>query len=67
MKRSILLKTGFIGTVTAAVCCFTNILVLLLGVLGLSFLTGSLDYVLLPSLAVFLCITVYAYFIKKSG
>jgi hypothetical protein len=34
-----------------ALCCFTPILVILLGVVGLSALTWYLDYVLLPALA----------------
>ena len=48
------------GSIIAAVCCFTPILVVTLGVLGLSSLVGILDYVLLPVLALFLTITGYA-------
>ncbi len=55
-----LLTTGIIGTVVAALCCFTPLLVVLLGALGLSALVGWLDVVLLPALAVFLGITIYA-------
>ncbi|MEH6578680.1 MAG: mercury resistance system transport protein MerF [Amphritea sp.] len=55
-----LLKTGSIGTVIMALCCFTPILVLLLGAVGLSALVGYLDYVLLPLLGIFVCITTYA-------
>lgn len=43
-----------------ALCCFTPILVILLGVVGLSALTGYLDYVLLPALAVSIGLTIYA-------
>jgi mercuric ion transport protein len=43
-----------------AVCCFTPALVLLLGVLGLSSWLGWIDYVLLPGLAFFAALTVYA-------
>ena len=46
-----LLKVGLIGTIVAAVCCFTPVLVILLGAVGLASLVGYLDYVLLPSLA----------------
>jgi len=60
MKHSTLLKTGFIGSVIAAICCFTPILVVLLGVVGLSELTGYLDIVLFPALAVFLGLFIYA-------
>ncbi|SDU23291.1 mercuric ion transport protein [Nitrosomonas ureae] len=49
-----------IGTVVVALCCFTPLLVILLGVVGLSALTGYLDYVLLPALAIFIGLTIYA-------
>jgi len=55
-----LFTTGLIGTVIAALCCFTPILVILLGALGLSAIVGWLDYVLLPALGIFVAITVYA-------
>jgi mercuric ion transport protein len=55
-----LLKTGIIGSVIAALCCFTPILVVLLGAVGLSSIVGYLDFVLLPALALFVCITIYA-------
>ncbi len=55
-----LLKMGIIGTVIAALCCFTPALVVLLGVVGLSAVVGYLDYVLMPALAVFVLITIYA-------
>jgi len=60
MANSKLLKIGVIGTVISALCCFTPILVLLLGVLGLSSIVGLIDYVLLPTLALFLLMTGYA-------
>lgn len=59
-KNSTLLKLGIGGTIIVALCCFTPILLILLGVVGLSALTGYLDYVLLPSLMVFVGITIYA-------
>lgn len=55
-----LLKYGLIGTVVAALCCFTPLLVILLGAVGLSAWLGWLDLVLLPALAVFIGITLYA-------
>jgi mercuric ion transport protein len=55
-----LLKVGLIGAAIAALCCFTPILVILFGVLGLSALVGMLDYVLLPALIIFAGIVVYA-------
>ena len=59
-KNDRLLKYGLIGTVLVALCCFTPILVILLGVVGLSAMLGWIDLVLLPALAVFIGITLYA-------
>ncbi len=56
-----LLTTGVVGTVVTALCCFTPVLVVGLGALGLATWLGWLDYVLFPALAVFLGITVYAW------
>ena len=60
MENASLLRTGVIGSVVAALCCFTPLLVVLLGAVGLSAVVGWLDVVLLPALAVFLAITGYA-------
>lgn len=60
METGRLLKTGIIGSTVAALCCFTPLLVVLLGAVGLSAVVGWLDYVLLPALAGFLAITGYA-------
>lgn len=60
MKPQTLLKTSIVGTVIALVCCFTPVLVILFGVLGLSAYVGWLDMVLLPILALFLILTGYA-------
>lgn len=60
-----LLRVSVIGTVIVALCCFTPILVILLGLVGLSAMTGYLDVVLLPALAIFLGLTVYALWRKK--
>ena len=57
-----LLWIGVVGALVVAVCCFTPVLVVLLAVVGLSALVGWLDYVLLPSLGIFLGIAVYAFF-----
>lgn len=61
-----LLTTGLIGTVIAALCCFTPILVVLLGAIGLSSIVGWLDYVLLPALGIFVAITLYAFFTGRA-
>ena len=55
-----LLKIGLTGTIITALCCFTPVLVVLLGALGLSAVVGILDFVLLPLLAVFIAVTGYA-------
>ncbi len=57
-KRSLL--AAAIGTAVVALCCFTPLLVLVLGVVGLSALTPYLDYVLFPTLVVLLIVTVVA-------
>ena len=60
MNNNKLLATGLIGTAIAALCCFTPVLVILLGMVGLSAIVGYLDYVLLPALGIFVLITIYA-------
>ena len=60
-----LLTTGVVGTVVAAVCCFTPLLVVLFGALGLSALLGWFDLVLLPALGFFLLLTLYALFRRR--
>lgn len=60
MSDNKLLGIGLVGTVIAALCCFTPFLVVLLGAVGLSAVLGWLDYVLLPALGIFLFLTLYA-------
>ena len=66
MNNKKLLKIGIVGTVIAALCCFTPLLVVLLGVVGLSALTGYLDYVLMPALLAFICLTLYALYRRRN-
>ena len=61
------IRAGVIGTVLVALCCFTPVLVILLGVVGLSALTGYLDYVLMPALIVFIGLTIYAVWRKHNA
>ncbi|MEW6403404.1 MAG: mercury resistance system transport protein MerF [Chloroflexota bacterium] len=61
-KRFNPLKTGIISSLVAALCCFTPILAILLGALGVGWLTGYLDYVLFPVLVIFLELTAYGYY-----
>ena len=65
MGNSKLLNLGLIGTVISALCCFTPILVIVLGAVGLSSALGWLDYFLLPALLVFVALTVYALIRRK--
>ena len=67
MTEKTLLGVGIVGTLVAALCCFTPILVILLGAVGLSAMLGWLDYVLLPALAVFIGITVYALWKRRKA
>lgn len=60
MNNKRLLQISGAGAVIAALCCFTPILVVLLGIVGLSALVGYIDLVLLPALAFFSALTAYA-------
>jgi mercuric ion transport protein len=62
-----LLRIGIIGTVIAAICCFTPILVILLVTVGLSAVLGWLDFVLIPALLIFMGITAYALWKRRSA
>ncbi len=60
MKKNTLLKTGMVGAVLASLCCFTPLLVILLGAIGLSAWVPHLDMVLMPALLFFVVLMVYA-------
>ncbi len=66
MNKSSLLKAGIIGTLISAVCCFTPILVIILGGVGLSALVGWLDVVLIPALLFFVGLTIYGLIRQKN-
>ena len=65
MTNKPLLWAGVTGAALAIVCCATPALVILLGAVGLSALTGYLDYVLLPAIAIFVGIVIYALWRRK--
>ena len=67
MNERRLMRVGVVGTVVAAICCFTPVLVVLLGAIGLAGAVGLLDYVLFPSLALFLGILVYALWKRQTA
>jgi mercuric ion transport protein len=53
-RKNIVLRTGIIGSIITAICCFTPILVVIFTAIGLAAIVGYLDYVLFPLLAIFL-------------
>ena len=58
-------KKGFfmalIGTILVALCCFTPVLVIVLGAIGLSTIIPFLDFVLLPALVIMIVLTLISY------
>jgi len=61
MKPKNALIASLTGTIVIALCCFTPILVIGLGVMGLGAWTGYLDYVLLPVLGILVGLTILSY------
>jgi mercuric ion transport protein len=49
------------GTMLVALCCFTPILVITFGAVGLSAFTPYLDYVLFPALVIMIVLTFVSY------
>ncbi len=49
------------GTLFIAICCFTPILVITFGAVGLSAFTPYLDYILLPALVILIALTFFSY------
>lgn len=60
-------KTGLWGSIVAVICCFTPILVVGFGLIGLAALTPYLDYVLFPMLALFLGLAFYGWSTRRKG
>ena len=67
MSNKTLLTTGIAGSIIAALCCATPVLVILLGALGLSAWLGWIDYVVLPVLAICVGIVVYALYRSRTS
>jgi mercuric ion transport protein len=67
MTQIRMLTVGLVGALAAAICCFSPILVGLLGAVGLSALTGYLDYILLPAIAIFAALVIYAVARRKAA
>jgi mercuric ion transport protein len=54
-------KAGICGSIIAAICCFTPVLVVGLGLIGLAAFKPYSDYVLFPLLGLFLILTFYGW------
>ena len=67
MGNNKLLTTGLIGTAISALCCFTPVLIIFLGTVGLSEIIGYIDYVLLPALGIFVLISIYAFWKRSTA
>ena len=63
------MKTGIIGTVVAALCCFTPVLVVHFGAIGLTAWLGWIDYVLFPALFASLGLVAHGLYLRagKAG
>jgi hypothetical protein len=67
MNDKKMLCTGCTGTVVAALCCFTPVLVIALGAIGLSAWLGWVDYVLFPMMFASLGIVAYALYLRAAA
>ena len=67
MEKERLFKTGLGGAIVTAICCFTPLLPLLLGLVGLAVLIPYLDYVLFPLLFRFLGMAVMGWRRRHCG
>ena len=61
MRPKTALWASISGTIVVALCCFTPLLVIVLGALGFSAWVGYLDYVLLPALGAFIGLSFWSY------
>lgn len=53
MKHKKSFIAGMVGIFVVLLCCATPILVILLNAIGLGVITGYLDYILIPVLAIY--------------
>jgi chromate transport protein ChrA len=67
MNNKNLLRNGIVGTVIAALCCFTPVLVVLLGFVGLSAIIGGLDYGIFPMMFASLGVVAYALYLRSGN
>jgi mercuric ion transport protein len=64
MNDKKLLRGGLVGSVIAALCCFTPLLVLVVAGVGLSAIIGWLDYALFPILFASLAVVTQALWLQ---
>lgn len=60
------IQIGGMGAVIAAVCCFTPLLVVILGSMGLGMMMQYLDLILLPALVICLGLLTYGFRLRKT-
>jgi mercuric ion transport protein len=60
MNENKLLGIGIVGSVIVALCCFTPLLVVLLGFVGFSAALGLMDSVLFPAFVFFIGLMAFA-------
>ncbi|MSU90345.1 mercury resistance system transport protein MerF [Rhodobacteraceae bacterium 2CG4] len=63
-EHTTLLRRGLVGSVIAAICCFTPLLVVIVAGVGLSAFVGWLDYALFPMLFASLGVIAYALWLR---
>jgi mercuric ion transport protein len=67
MNEQKLMRVGAAGIILAAIFCFTSILVIIFGPIGLSAFVAKLDFILLPLLALCIGILVYATWLRQKS
>ncbi|MEE8365203.1 MAG: mercury resistance system transport protein MerF [Gammaproteobacteria bacterium] len=67
MDNKNLLRNGIASTVVVMLCCFTPLLVIILGFAGLSTIIGGLDYGLFPMLFASLGVVSYALYLRSGN
>jgi mercuric ion transport protein len=65
-RKNIVLKTGIIGSIITAICCFTPTLVVIFTAIGLTALVVYLDYILFPLLTIFLGMMIWGIYKQKN-
>ncbi len=64
MNQNKQFRRGMIGAIIAAICCFTPLLVIVVAGVGLSAITGWLDYALFPMLFTSLGVMAHALWVQ---